>query len=181
MGVLSNPVRLLFVIAVIGQSASCRDARPKGSAATSYGPCPASPADAPLFNRVRAAYAPIELWLPQNVTARASRDSTHRAQGWAGPAGLGVTYAVHAEPMPIGDLSAGDRHVLNCVEHIGGKQATIRMHYSERTTAPSQYVVARWVLESGETLVLTTTHPDSSHRGELLSIVRSVRFIDAIP
>jgi hypothetical protein len=83
--------------------------------------------------------------------------------------------------MPMHDPSAGDRRVVDCFENIGGKPASVRLLYSEQTTAPGQYVVATWLLESGETLVLTASHPDSSRTGELLSIVRSVQFVDSIP
>lgn len=180
MDVTSSRSGLCVVIASVVLSASCNGDASEWKGTTQHSPCPTSSADATLVNRVHAAYAPIELRLPDGMTPRPTREATRREQGWTGATGLAVSYAVHAEPVPERDPARGDRQFLACSERIGGKVATIRLLYSEQTTAPGQYVVARWVLDSGETLLLTATHPDSSRRGELLSIVRSVRFLDPI-
>lgn len=176
-----SAIRLYVVIALVGQAASCRGDASQGRTHSPHRPCPTSSADVELAGRVRAVYVPIELRLPEGVTPRESSDATQRGEGWTGAEGLTVGYAVHAEAIPTRDSFSGDRHVVDCSEHIGGKVAIIRLLYSEQTTAPGQYVVARWVLDSGEPLVVTATHPDRSRRDELLSIVRSVRFLNPTP
>jgi hypothetical protein len=178
---LFSAIRLCVVFALVGQSASCRGDASQRRTQSPHRPCPTSSTDVELVSRLRAVYAPIELRLPEEVTPRESTDATQRGEGWTGAEGLTVSYAVHAEAIPTRDSFSGDRHVVNCSEHIGGKAAIIRLLYSEQTTAPGQYVVARWVLDSGETLVLTATHPNRSRRDELLSIVRSVRFLNSTP
>jgi len=173
---VSDAIRLCVVIAFVSQSASCHGDASQETARVTHSPCPVDSAATTLVRRVRAVNAPIELRLPAGVNPRESRDPTHRVHGWADAAGLTVSYAVHTETIPMPAPLPGDGPVIDCSEDIGGKAADIRLLYSEQTTAPGQYVVARWVLGSGETLVLMATHPDSSRKGELLSIVRSVRF-----
>lgn len=134
-----------------------------------------------LTDWVRATYAPIDLQLPGGVSrSRDHNDAVSRGQGWTGSAGLVISYSVFPEPLSMREPTRGDHQVVDCSERIGGKVAAIRMFYSEATTASAQYVVARWVLDSGETLVVTATHPDPSRRGSLLGIVRSVKFRNAV-
>lgn len=178
----SRLFRIGFVIAITGQIASCRGDTSDGKTTSPLGPCPASSANTILPNQVYREHAPIEFRLPEgSFQSQALGDSAYPGQGWLGSAGLVVSYGVHAASLSMGEVSSGYRQIVECSERIGGRVARIRMHYSEATTAPGQYVVAQWRLSSGETLVFTATHPRSSHRSELLSIVRSVQFRDSLP
>lgn len=182
---IAMPSRFLttgFLMVIVSQIASCGGDASQGRATSLPGPCPPPSANTILPNRVYGTHAPIELRLPGgSFQSRALGDSAYPGQGWVGSAGLVVSYGINAEPLPMGEASSGYHQVVDCAERIGGRVAQIRMHYSESTTAPGQYVVAQWMLSSGETLVLTATHPKSSRRNELLSIVRSVRFRDTLP
>lgn len=176
----SRLLRICFIMALASQAASCRLERSQAKATRQPGPCPNGSADVVLPNSVDAKHAPIKLQLPEgSFQSREFGDSTHTGQGWLESTGLVVSYRLHAEPLPMREIASGDRQVVDCTERIGGRVATIRMLYSESTTAPGQYVVAQWLLDSGETLVVTATHPRSSRRDQLLAIVRSVVFRDS--
>ena len=167
-----NPLRLFAVFAVLFAAAACH-----ASGGDRLTRCPKSSADPVLPIRVHAQYAPIELQLPEgSIQAPRRPDAQGQSEAWTRPDGLVVGYSVSAHHKPELRPISDDRQVTNCSERIGGRTATIRLLYSEETTAAGQYVSASWTLISGESLVLGVTHPDSSERDELLSIVRSVRF-----
>lgn len=172
--VTSRLIQVGIALVVVGHAAACRADR-----TTRVSGCPRESDDPVLLSSVVARYAPIEFQLPEGSShAPEHADAPNRAEAWTGPGGLVVGYSLHPDsvlPAPLG------RGSIHCSEKIGGKAADIRLHYSQSTTSAGQYASASWALGSGETLVLGVTHPDSSMRGLLLGIVRSVRFRNSAP
>lgn len=177
MGATSSVTNVCLLLTAACLVASCEQGSRDGRPSASRTPCPALAAGEEPTRLVRAKFSPIELRLPEDsFRSRDFNDELRRGEGWMGSAGLVVGYAVRAEPAPMRYPSAGYYHVVDCSERIGGRMAVVRMHYSAVTTVPGQYVVATWSLGRGEALVVNTFHPDSSRRGDLLQVVRSVRF-----
>jgi hypothetical protein len=177
MALNSNRSRLLLVVASAWQMASCGSRPSHDGNSLSSEACPLSTAPADSTHVVQAKFSPIELRLPAgSFHTREFADEFERGEAWIGSTELVVSYAVRAEPIKMRDVSRDDQNVVNCSERINGREAVIGMLYSEATTVPGQRVVAIWTLAQGETLVLNAFHPDSARRGDLLNIVRSVRF-----
>jgi hypothetical protein len=173
MRMLSKHVRYGLVLVLVFQCASCARNPHEGRQT-----CPVDSGFSGPTRLVQGKFAPIEFSLPANVEFRTLEfnDQLQRGEAWTGLESLVVTYSVQDEPLELREISWGDHNAVDCNEQIGGHPAMIHMLYSNATTAAGQRVLAVWKLPQGETLSLQAFHPDSSRRGELLSIIRSARF-----
>jgi hypothetical protein len=138
---------------------------------------PDSPNFYPDFGRARRHTSYIELRLPSDAYEKHDLVSElGRGSTWIGKSGLVVSYQVQTSPPRQREIGRGDRNVLVCSGRLGGRLAAIRAHYSESTTVPGQYVGAILTLSDGQSLILSTFHPDSSRRDEMLDVLSSLRF-----
>lgn len=170
--------RRFLVLALVSQTASCRGGVPHDGGPRALGPCPPVPPSAYATQSVKARFVPIELRIAAGeFQTRTYDDEIERGQAWIGPAGFVVSYGVRTEVVRQREPSIGDSDFTICTEYIDGREAVISMLYSEATTASGQRVVAIWKLEDGKSLVVNVFHPNRDRRNDLLSIVRSVRFI----
>ena len=119
----------------------------------------------------------FQLTIPRNdYTYSSNEDASEQGEAWVDAAGLRVSYTVVAGLTALEPLGPRTSSVSVCRQPLGGREANLEVYYSEASYLPGQVATATWELEGGKTLVITTFHPDSTQRSELLRILRSVRF-----
>lgn len=173
-GSLGRSVAMLLCISGM---LSCRGAPPHENVVQTPGLCPASRTPAVPGRVVRARYSPFEIQLPADFRERQGPgDRGAPGEAWRGPQGMVVSYTQEADPAPFRPVGA-DEQVTDCSEVIDGRPAHVRLLYSRSTYVPGQSAVSRWKLPNGEFLTLQAFSPDSARKGELMAIIRSVRFL----